>query len=130
MTGLCSPGNSAASSGVNFMKTSLAGSITLRSLPEIVLAEGYWEIAGYPANTWWKNMGQIGLTMQIMWQQLLINRLVGYDTILMNSLLTSPGEGIKYSRPQNLLSVYLLSTAYPEVLCSTTIFHDVGHSTV
>lgn len=28
------------------------------------------------------------------WQQLLINRLVGYDTILMNSLLDSPGQGI------------------------------------
>ncbi|KAH8520703.1 hypothetical protein H0E87_001946 [Populus deltoides] len=26
------------------------------------------------------------------WQQLLINRLVGYDTILMNSLLSSPGQ--------------------------------------
>jgi len=27
------------------------------------------------------------------WQQLLINRIVGYDTILMNSLLTSTGQG-------------------------------------
>ena len=27
------------------------------------------------------------------WQQLLINRIVGYDTILMNSLLTSSGQG-------------------------------------
>ncbi|KAK9151129.1 hypothetical protein Syun_009438 [Stephania yunnanensis] len=27
------------------------------------------------------------------WQQLLINRFVGYDTILMNSLLSSPGQG-------------------------------------
>lgn len=27
------------------------------------------------------------------WQQLLINRFVGYDTILINSLLSSPGQG-------------------------------------
>ncbi|KAG8383331.1 hypothetical protein BUALT_Bualt04G0001400 [Buddleja alternifolia] len=31
------------------------------------------------------------------WQQLLINRLVGYDTILMNSLLDSPGQGYLYN---------------------------------
>ncbi|KAK6125638.1 hypothetical protein DH2020_040614 [Rehmannia glutinosa] len=31
------------------------------------------------------------------WQQLLINRLVGYDTILMNSLLDSPGLGYLYN---------------------------------
>ncbi|XAR51068.1 hypothetical protein NMG60_11005596 [Bertholletia excelsa] len=31
------------------------------------------------------------------WQQLLINRLVGYDTILMNSLLSSPGRGYLYN---------------------------------
>ncbi|XP_062176477.1 membralin-like protein At1g60995 [Alnus glutinosa] len=31
------------------------------------------------------------------WQQLLINRIVGYDTILMNSLLTSPGQGYLYN---------------------------------
>lgn len=31
------------------------------------------------------------------WQQLLINRLVGYDTILMNSLLSSPGQGYLYN---------------------------------
>ncbi|KAI8556825.1 hypothetical protein RHMOL_Rhmol05G0285500 [Rhododendron molle] len=31
------------------------------------------------------------------WQQLLINRLVGYDTILMNSLLSSPGQGFLYN---------------------------------
>ncbi|KAJ6711357.1 MEMBRALIN, partial [Salix purpurea] len=31
------------------------------------------------------------------WQQLLINRLVGYDTILMNSLLTYPGQGYLYN---------------------------------
>lgn len=31
------------------------------------------------------------------WQQLLINRLVGYDTILMNSLLYSPGQGYLYN---------------------------------
>ncbi|XP_030510328.1 membralin-like protein At1g60995 isoform X1 [Cannabis sativa] len=30
------------------------------------------------------------------WQQLLINRFVGYDTILMNSLLSSPGQGYLY----------------------------------
>ncbi|KAL5731550.1 hypothetical protein ACHQM5_004269 [Ranunculus cassubicifolius] len=31
------------------------------------------------------------------WQQLLINRFVGYDTILMNSLLSSPGKGYLYN---------------------------------
>ncbi|KAJ4717195.1 putative Membralin [Melia azedarach] len=31
------------------------------------------------------------------WQQLVINRFVGYDTILMNSLLTSPGKGYLYN---------------------------------
>ncbi|KAB1207048.1 Membralin [Morella rubra] len=31
------------------------------------------------------------------WQQLLINRIVGYDTILMNSLLSSPGQGYLYN---------------------------------
>ncbi|PIN20027.1 hypothetical protein CDL12_07284 [Handroanthus impetiginosus] len=31
------------------------------------------------------------------WQQLMINRLVGYDTILMNSLLNSPGQGYLYN---------------------------------
>ncbi|KAK9132766.1 hypothetical protein Scep_012294 [Stephania cephalantha] len=31
------------------------------------------------------------------WQQLLINRFVGYDTILMNSLLSSPGQGYIYN---------------------------------
>nr|GMC98724.1 membralin-like protein At1g60995 [Ipomoea batatas] len=31
------------------------------------------------------------------WQQLLINRLVGYDTILINSLLSSPGQGYLYN---------------------------------
>ncbi|XP_038883775.1 membralin-like protein At1g60995 isoform X2 [Benincasa hispida] len=31
------------------------------------------------------------------WQQLLINRFVGYDTILMNSLLTFPGQGYLYN---------------------------------
>ncbi|EXB87382.1 hypothetical protein L484_016729 [Morus notabilis] len=31
------------------------------------------------------------------WQQLLINRFVGYDTILMNSLLSSPGQGYLYN---------------------------------
>ncbi|KAK6915824.1 LOW QUALITY PROTEIN: Membralin, partial [Dillenia turbinata] len=31
------------------------------------------------------------------WQQLLINRVVGYDTILMNSLLSSPGQGYLYN---------------------------------
>lgn len=35
------------------------------------------------------------------WQQLLINRIVGYDTILMNSLLSSPGQGIN-SSPDSL----------------------------
>ncbi|KAF4357168.1 hypothetical protein F8388_003315 [Cannabis sativa] len=32
----------------------------------------------------------------LWWQQLLINRFVGYDTILMNSLLSSPGQGYLY----------------------------------
>lgn len=31
------------------------------------------------------------------WQQLLINSFVGYDTILMNSLLSSPGQGYLYN---------------------------------
>ncbi|KAG6394603.1 hypothetical protein SASPL_145192 [Salvia splendens] len=31
------------------------------------------------------------------WQQLLINRVVGYDTILMNSLLNSPGQGYLFN---------------------------------
>ncbi|MED6207352.1 hypothetical protein PIB30_035057 [Stylosanthes scabra] len=31
------------------------------------------------------------------WQQLLINRIVGYDTILINSLLSSPGQGYLYN---------------------------------
>lgn len=31
------------------------------------------------------------------WQQLLINRIVGYDTILMNSLLSSPGQGYLFN---------------------------------
>lgn len=31
------------------------------------------------------------------WQQLLINRMVGYDTILMNSLLSFPGQGYLYN---------------------------------
>ncbi|KAI3839869.1 hypothetical protein MKW98_010174 [Papaver atlanticum] len=31
------------------------------------------------------------------WQQLIINRFVGYDTILMNSLLSSPGQGYLYN---------------------------------
>ncbi|KAL6583497.1 hypothetical protein OROMI_005575 [Orobanche minor] len=35
------------------------------------------------------------------WQQLLINRLVGYDTILMNSLLSSPGLGYLYNYQTN-----------------------------
>ncbi|CDP12573.1 unnamed protein product [Coffea canephora] len=35
------------------------------------------------------------------WQQLLINRLVGYDTILMNSLLNSPGQGYIYNYQTN-----------------------------
>ncbi|KAL8229505.1 hypothetical protein R6Q57_014405 [Mikania cordata] len=35
------------------------------------------------------------------WQQLLINRLVGYDTILMNSLLNSPGKGYLYNYQTN-----------------------------
>ncbi|CBI23782.3 unnamed protein product, partial [Vitis vinifera] len=31
------------------------------------------------------------------WQQLLINRFVGYDTILINSLLNTPGQGYLYN---------------------------------
>ncbi|KAL2927126.1 hypothetical protein RDABS01_019383 [Bienertia sinuspersici] len=36
-------------------------------------------------------------TANLRWQQLLINRVVGYDTILMNSLLDSPGQGYLYN---------------------------------
>ncbi|CAI0470531.1 unnamed protein product [Linum tenue] len=35
------------------------------------------------------------------WQQLLINRVVGYDTILMNSILSSPGHGYLYNFQTN-----------------------------
>ncbi|XP_057977190.1 membralin-like protein At1g60995 isoform X2 [Malania oleifera] len=50
------------------------------------------------------------------WQQLLINRFVGYDTILMNSLLNSPGQGYLYNYQTK--EFYNLSYAHepPEVL--------------
>lgn len=44
------------------------------------------------------------------WQQLLINRVVGYDTILMNSLLDSPGQGYLYNYQTN--EFYNLSYAH------------------
>ena len=44
------------------------------------------------------------------WQQLLINRIVGYDTILMNSLLTSTGQG------DIPLQIYLLKSCFLYVL--------------
>ncbi|KAL8159144.1 hypothetical protein V2J09_000681 [Rumex salicifolius] len=44
------------------------------------------------------------------WQQLLINRVVGYDTILMNSLLSFPGEGYLYNYQTN--EFYNLSLAH------------------
>ncbi|OAY39832.1 membralin-like protein At1g60995 isoform X1 [Manihot esculenta] len=44
------------------------------------------------------------------WQQLLINRIVGYDTILMNSLLSSPGQGYLY----NFQSKEFYNLSYPQ----------------
>jgi len=41
------------------------------------------------------------------WQQLLINSLVGYDTILTNSLVNSPGHGYLYNfqKKSSMISV-------------------------
>ncbi|XP_065870610.1 membralin-like protein At1g60995 [Euphorbia lathyris] len=44
------------------------------------------------------------------WQQLLINRVVGYDTILMNSLLSSPGQGYLF----NFQTKELYNLSYPQ----------------
>ncbi|XP_058007053.1 membralin-like protein At1g60995 isoform X2 [Hevea brasiliensis] len=44
------------------------------------------------------------------WQQLLINRIVGYDTILMNSLLSSPGQGYLY----NFQTKEFYNLSYPQ----------------
>ncbi|KAL3522881.1 hypothetical protein ACH5RR_015715, partial [Cinchona calisaya] len=51
------------------------------------------------------------------WQQLLINRLVGYDTILMNSLLNSPGQGYLYNYQTN--EFYNLTYAHKQPESST-----------
>ncbi|XP_022868695.1 uncharacterized protein LOC111388240 [Olea europaea var. sylvestris] len=74
---------------------------------------GLWDIAGINLNfdipKWIKILhldrlnsyaGKFFILLQYSlcrWQQLLINRLVGYDTILMNSLLNSPGQGYLYN---------------------------------
>ncbi|EEF32850.1 membralin-like protein At1g60995 [Ricinus communis] len=44
------------------------------------------------------------------WQQLLINRIVGYDTILMNSLLSAPGQGYLY----NFQTKEFYNLSYPQ----------------
>ncbi|XP_068654556.1 membralin-like protein At1g60995 [Aristolochia californica] len=48
------------------------------------------------------------------WQQLLINGLIGYDTILMNSLLSFSGQGYLYNF-QRREKIYDLSYAYEPV---------------
>ena len=45
------------------------------------------------------------------WQQLLINRFVGYDTILINSLLNTPGQG-----KQNSLQVTFLKFSFVDLV--------------
>ncbi|XP_043690014.1 membralin-like protein At1g60995 isoform X1 [Telopea speciosissima] len=55
------------------------------------------------------------------WQQLLINSFVGYDTILMNSLLNSPGQGYLYNYQTK--EFYDLSYAH-EPTGSSTRFGD------
>lgn len=52
------------------------------------------------------------------WQQLLINRVVGYDTILMNSLLDSPGQGYLYNYQTK--EFYNLSYAHEPLKGSAT----------
>ncbi|KAJ8441186.1 hypothetical protein Cgig2_024915 [Carnegiea gigantea] len=52
------------------------------------------------------------------WQQLLINRVVGYDTILMNSLLDSPGQGYLYN--YQTTEFYNLSYAHAPLKGSAT----------
>ncbi|KAI3825367.1 hypothetical protein L1987_06850 [Smallanthus sonchifolius] len=49
------------------------------------------------------------------WQQLLINRLVGYDTILMNSLLNSPGQGYLFNYQTNEFYNLTYAREKPEV---------------
>ncbi|XP_042478775.1 uncharacterized protein LOC122059804 [Macadamia integrifolia] len=51
------------------------------------------------------------------WQQLLINSFVGYDTILMNSLLNSPGQGYLYNYQTK--EFYDLSYAHEPAVGST-----------
>lgn len=47
----------------------------------------------------------ITLSAHYRWQQLLINKFVGYDTILMNSLLNSPGQGITWKKLQEYVQL-------------------------
>lgn len=54
------------------------------------------------------------------WQQLLINSFVGYDTILMNSLLSSPGHGEDSLLMKNFLVPLLL--LMKDFSCSSCIF--------
>lgn len=49
------------------------------------------------------------------WQQLLINGFIGYDTILMNSLLTSRGQGYLY----NFQTKELYDLTYPQEFIGT-----------
>lgn len=49
------------------------------------------------------------------WQQLLINGFIGYDTILMNSLLTSRGQGYLY----NFQTKELYDLTYPQEFVGT-----------
>ncbi|CAH9123326.1 unnamed protein product [Cuscuta epithymum] len=53
------------------------------------------------------------------WQQLLINRLVGYDTILINSLLSSPGQGYLYNHQTK--EFYNLTYAHEKPESSATL---------
>ncbi|VFQ63572.1 unnamed protein product [Cuscuta campestris] len=53
------------------------------------------------------------------WQQLLINRLVGYDTILINSLLSSPGQGYLYNHQTK--EFYNLTYAHEQPQSSATL---------
>ncbi|GJN23826.1 hypothetical protein PR202_gb11512 [Eleusine coracana subsp. coracana] len=44
-----------------------------------------------------RRMSTLNLHFPFRWQQLLINSIVGYDTILTNSLVNSPGHGYLYN---------------------------------
>ncbi|GJM96097.1 hypothetical protein PR202_ga12906 [Eleusine coracana subsp. coracana] len=46
---------------------------------------------------WRSRMSTLNLYSLFRWQQLLINSIVGYDTILTNSLVNSPGHGYLYN---------------------------------